>query len=77
MQKDDRYIPYNLQVTGDHIVFSSLDKKTQSSHLLSEAHIHSVDDRADKTLDKKGKFSGVIMTFSNETYRKVFFFSHT
>ena len=66
-----------MQVIGEHIVFSSLDNKTRNYHLLSEAHIHSVDDRVKKILDKEGKFPGVIMSFSNETFRKVFFFNHT
>ena len=45
-------------------------------HLLSETHIHSVDDRDQKIIDNSGKFSGVYLTFCNETYRKVFFFNY-
>ena len=58
LQTDDRYIPYNLQVKGDYIVFSSQNSKTKLYHLLSETHIHSLDDSLNKIADKRRKFSG-------------------
>ena len=54
MQIDDRYLPYNLQVIGKHIVFTSQKNRTQQYHLLSGTHIHSVDSKNNKIVDNSG-----------------------
>ena len=45
-------------------------------HQLNIAHVHSLDSADERIIDKSNEFSGVVLSFSDDTFRKVFFFTH-
>ena len=74
MHKDGRYMPYQMQVIGADLAFTSLtNSTTQQYHALDTIHVHTIDGREEKNTDDQNNYYGIVLSFSNMTCRKVFF----
>ena len=52
MHKDYRYMPYQMQVKGADLVFTSLtNSNTQQFHALDTIHVHTIDGREERNTD--------------------------
>ena len=76
MDKEDRYIPFNLQMRGQQLEFHDPKNKELQVHQLFQTYAHSPDSPDERVVDKSGKFPGVKLSFGDGSYRRVYFFNH-
>ena len=75
MDRESRYIPFNIEIRGEEIRILDQKQKLHQLQRINKTHVHTADSQGEKHVDKLGKFHSAILSFTDHTFLRVYFFT--